>query len=78
MARRPAHLGPGHSRGSHSTRRPIVDRTSLPNVERSQHVCADQACSAQFQVNGTPAWVKPALTSSILSKISAMAFPRDS
>src|SRR4029450_6889039 len=38
MARRPAHLGPSHPRGPHPTRRPLVARKSLPNLERPQHV----------------------------------------
>jgi hypothetical protein len=38
MARRPAHLGPGHPRGPHPAPRPLVARKSLPNLERPQHV----------------------------------------
>ena len=43
MARRPAHLGPGHARRPHTTRRPPVAGTSLPNLERPQHVRPHQA-----------------------------------
>src|SRR6266508_372275 len=38
MARRQAHLGPSPPRGPHPTRRPLVARKSLPNLERPQHV----------------------------------------
>ena len=38
MARRPAHLGRGHSRRPHPTLRPLVARPSLPDLERPQHV----------------------------------------
>src|SRR6185503_3583594 len=43
MARRPAHLGPSHRRGPHPTRWPAVADTSVPNLERPQHVRARQA-----------------------------------
>ena len=42
MARRPADLGGGHARGAHSTRRPPVAGTSVPHLERPQHVRAHQ------------------------------------
>ena len=38
MARRPAHLGRGHSRRPHPAPRPLVARSSLPDLERPQHV----------------------------------------
>jgi 2-deoxy-D-gluconate 3-dehydrogenase len=43
MACRPAHLGRGHQRPPHPAPRPVVARTSLPHLERPQHVRPHQA-----------------------------------
>jgi hypothetical protein len=43
MARRPAHLGRRHPQPPHPTPRSLVDRTSLPHLERPQRLRPHQA-----------------------------------
>src|SRR5262249_27845159 len=60
MARRPAHLDPSHPPWPHSTRRPLVARKSLPNLEPPQHVRPHQAgLPLRHEPRRLTSWTRP-------------------